>query len=207
MSFRGAAALAAVLALAGCAQPHVIRDRSDFLAEATRTYQGETRERVIQAAQTVLRISDPTDFEFRNTLNGFTGLRRYFVYAVLAAASGREKWEFLAEPTPDGVRASVSISEAGETSGGYSRTPYENAMLSIPLVRLFWVRVDYVLGRAPEWKTCDEAATELEQTKTNIAEALGGLCGTTSEGRDAPPPPRLPPLAKPVTVMKPKPRR
>jgi hypothetical protein len=96
-------------ALAGCAAaPHQVRDRDDYLAEATRVFPSETRERVLKAAETVFKISDPDDFEFRYTLTGFTGLRRYFIYAVIAAASGREKWEFLTEPDPSGLKASVS---------------------------------------------------------------------------------------------------
>jgi hypothetical protein len=186
--------IAVGLTLASCAQPHQIRDRTDYLAEGTRNFPGETRERVIKAAETVLRLSDPKDFEFRYTLNGFTGLRRYFVYAVLASQSGREKWDFLAEQTPAGIQASVSISEAGVTSGGYSSTPYEGAMASVPLYRLFWSRVEYVLGRRNSWTTCGEAQEELETTKTNTAAGLGGLCGSTSDGRDAPAPPQMAPI-------------
>jgi hypothetical protein len=181
--------------LCGCAAPHQIRDRSDFLAEAQREYPGETRERLITAAETVLKISDPADFEFRHTLAGFTGLRRYFIYAVLAAAEGREKWEFTTEQLPNGVmRAAITVSEAGTTVGGNSSTPYEGQMASIPLYRLFWARVEYVLGRRSDWITCDEAAKPLQASNTNAATALGGLCGGTSNGRDAPAPDQLPPI-------------
>lgn len=193
-------AVACALALAGCAQPHQIRDRSDYVAEGTRMYAGETRERVIKAAETVLRVSDPNDFEFRYSLNGFTGLRRYFIYAVIASASasGREKWDFLAEQAPAGIQASVSISEAGVSSGGYSSTPYEGAMASVPLYRLFWTRVDYMLGRNAHWQTCDEAAAILETDRTNVGAGIGGLCGPTSDGRDAPAPQPLGPLPPPA---------
>jgi hypothetical protein len=188
------------VALAGCAAaPHQVRDRDDYLAEATRVFPGESRERVLKAAETVLRISDPTDFEFRYTLTGFTGLRRYFIYAVLAAASGREKWEFVTEPEPAGLRASVSISEEGTTSGGaYSRNNYEGAMASVPLYRLFWSRVEYMLNKRPDWVTCEQAGAELQSSNTNAIAALGGLCGPTSDGRNAPAPEPLPPLAKPA---------
>jgi hypothetical protein len=202
MRLMGAAALAASLGLCGCAQPHQIADRQEYVAEATRAFPGETRERVIAAAQKVLKLSDPQDFDFRYTIDGFVGLRRYFVYAVLASQSGQEKWEFATREQPGVIEASVSISEAGRVSGGYSTTPFERAMNSIPLYRLFWSRVEYVLGRRPDWISCAEAAAPLESTKTNIAEALGGLCGTTSEGRDAPAPERLPPLPRPVASKK-----
>ncbi|WP_126400020.1 hypothetical protein [Blastochloris tepida] len=184
-----------MLLMAGaCATPHQIVDRSDFLAEATRTYAGETRERVIAAAETVLKISDPTDFEFRHTMNGFTALRRYVVYAVIASAQGREKWEFQVEAEGDRLRASVSISEAGVSHGGNSSTPYEGRMASVPLYRLFWARVDYVLGKRSDWLTCDVAAEQAKANNTNAAIALSGLCGATSDGRDAPPPPQMEPV-------------
>lgn len=184
--------------LAGCAAaPHQVRDRDDYLAEASRVFPGETRERVLKAAETVLRVSDPNDFEFRYTLTGFVGLRRYFIYAVLAAANGREKWDFMTEVEPAGLRASVSISEEGTTSGGYSTSRYENAMASVPLYRLFWNRVEYMLARRPDWVTCEQAAAGLASENTNTTAALGGLCGPTSDGRNAPPPEPLPPLVAP----------
>jgi hypothetical protein len=189
------AAIAALL-LSGCASaPHQITDREDFVAEGTREFKGETAERVIKAAEIVLKTSDPSDFEFRYNLDGFEGLRRYVVYAVLATAVGREKWDFRAVRSEAGaIRASVSISEAGRTTGGYSSTPYEGAMASIPLYRLFWTRVEYILGRRPEWISCQEALEAERAKNTNALAALGGLCGPTSDGRDAPAPPVLPPL-------------
>lgn len=143
----------------------------------------------------VLRDSDPSDFEFRDTLTGFTGLRKYFIYAVIAAANGREKWEFQTEADGKSVRAAVSVSEAGVSSGGYSASTYEGRMASVPLYRLFWDRVDYVLGRRPDWVTCAQAEAAL-QGSGGGAMALGGLCGPTSDGRNAPPSQRLPPPAR-----------
>jgi hypothetical protein len=166
------------------------------MAEATRTYRGEPRERVIRAAEIVLKHSDPEDFEFRYNLGGFEGLRRYFIYAVFASATGRERWQFQTDiPEPGIILASISISEAGQVHGNRSSTPYEGAMPSVPLYRLFWSRVDFVLGKNPTWVTCDDAAKELEATNTNLL-ALGGLCGPTSDGRNAPPPEVLPPPAR-----------
>ena len=191
--------------LAGCASaPQQVRDREDYLAEASRVFPGETRERVVKAAETVLRVSDPNDFEFRYTLTGFTGLRRYFIYAVLAAANGREKWDFMTEVEPAGLHASVSISEAGTSSGGYVTSRYENAMASVPLYRLFWSRVEYMLARRPDWVTCEQAGAELASANTNTA-ALGGLCGPTSDGRNAPAPEPLPPLVAGRPPVRPKP--
>jgi hypothetical protein len=201
--------IAALVASVGaCAAPPQITDRSEFLAEATRTYQGETTERMILAAQSVLEQSDPKYFEFRNTLNGFSGLRRYYVYAVIAAQNGRERWDFTADRGPNGaVRAGLTIADVGASQSGYNRTAYDVQMASIPMYRLFWSRVDYVLGRSENWTTCEDAEVQFHDTKISPLVALGGLCGPTSHGRDGEPPERLAPLPKPSnapTVTAPK---
>lgn len=195
MGLKKVGAVAVLAACLGACVAHQIRDRDDFLAEGVRTYPGESRERVLQAARTVLQISDPDDFEFRDTLTGFTGLRRYVIYAVIAASQGREKWEMQTESDGKGLRAAISVSEAGVSTGGYSTTPYEGRMASVPLYRLFWDRVDYMLGRRPDWVSCDQAEAALAASNTGSA-ALGGLCGPTSNGRNAPPPQPLPSLVK-----------
>src|SRR5690348_12557219 len=96
--------LACALAFSACAKPpEKIASREDYVREATRTYQGETRERVIKAAEIVLKNSDGEHFEFRYTVDGFVGLRRYFMYAVIASSSGRERWEFETRQTPGAI--------------------------------------------------------------------------------------------------------
>lgn len=202
-------AFAAVVALSicGCATPHQIMDRDDYLAEAAREYPEADREQLIRAAEAVLIHSDPKDWEFRYTPTGFTGIRRYMVYAVLAMSQGQEKWQFATEPgSPGNVRAYLSVEESGVSTGGYVSTPYDNKMASIALYRLFWARVDYMLGRRSDWWSCGDAAAHLRKTRTNEAAALSGLCGATSEGANAPPPkplgartfPEMPPAEIPT---------
>jgi hypothetical protein len=199
---------ALAVSVCACTPPPQITDRSDFLAEATRTYQGETTERVILAAQRVLEQSDPKGFEFRNTLNGFSGLRRYFVYAVIASQSGREGWDFTADREPNGgIRAGLTIADVGASQSGYNHSAYNVQMASIPMYRLFWSRVDYVLGRSDNWTTCDDAEVQFHDTKISPLVALGGLCGPTSHGRDGEAPERLAPSPRPSiapTVTAPK---
>jgi hypothetical protein len=199
-----AAAFAACVS--GCAAAPQITGRDDFLKEATRTYQGETTERVILAAQRVLDQSDPKYFEFRNTLNGFSGLRHYQVYAVVASATGSDRWDFTAEREPAGIKAAVTITDVGAAQNGYTRTSYDAAMTSIPLFRLFWSRVEYVLGRSDNWQTCDDAVVQFYDTKISADIALGGLCGPTSHGRDNEPPERLPSLLKQPSAGAPAPK-
>jgi hypothetical protein len=201
---RAMRALALGLCLSACAAPHQIVDRTDFLAEATRIYSGETTERVIEAAQRVLKQSDPGNVEIRNTLNGFTALRPFVIYLVLSSARGSEKWDFTADrDATGGVRAGLTVSETGEVYSITSTPQHADAALaSVPLYRLFWSRVDYVLGHRENWPTCEGAEADLRATNTNTVTALGGLCGPTSGGRNAQPPERLPVLP-PTSALKP----
>lgn len=182
-------AIIAVL-LTACGQAHQITTREDYLAEATRTYQGIDREQIIKAAEIVLKHSDPGDWDFRYKADGFVGLRRYFIYAVIAAAAGRERWEFTARYNDAGnIHAGVSVSEAGNTSNSYGSQAYEAGMNAVELYRLFWSRVDYVLGRRADWPDCDRAEKAIKAKGGNPS-SLAGLCGLTSQGRKSPPPQR-----------------
>ena len=176
--------------------PVQINDRQDYLAEATRTYQKQGKERIIQAAETILKTSDPNKFDMRYTGGGFVGLRKYFIYAIIASASGQEKWEFNVEEKGDTQVAALTLSDAGITASGSSINRYEGSLNAIPLYRLFWKRMDYMLGNRPDWVTCNQEVELLRAADVNPISALSGLCGPTSAGRDAPAPE---PLAKTST--------
>lgn len=181
---------ALALTLGGCGTaPVQINDRSDYLAEATRLYQNEDKERVIRAAETIIKTSDPTHVDMRYEGNGFTALRSYFVYAVLASQKGQEKWDFHIDEKPNAVEASLSISDQATVYGGYSAEHVEGSMKSIPLYRLFWKRMDYMLGRRADWASCSEEGTALANAGINAMAALSGLCGGTSYGKDTVPEP------------------
>lgn len=190
-------AMLLAVGVSGCAfAPHQIIDRDDYLAEATRTYKGEDRERVIRAAETVLKQSDPDNIEMRYTPNGFQALRKYFVYAVIAAARGREKWDFSVEEAKGAQVATLSVTEQGVSASGSSIRSYDNNMNQVPLYRLFWKRVDYLLGLRPDWTTCDQESAALQAANINATTSLSGLCGPTSAGRNLPPPEPLAPASR-----------
>lgn len=183
------ALFAGVLAVAGCTTPPKIADRNDYLAEGTRTYTGETRERVIRAAETLLKTADPGDFEFRHQANGFTGYRSYFVYLVLAGERGQDKWDFHTQEATGGVEASVSVSKAGIAGGGGTMVAFNEAVQWIPLYRLFWKRMDYMLGKRPDWVSCDQESAALRASGVTGIDGLAALCGTTLQGKDVQPEP------------------
>lgn len=105
------------LLLQGCGgAPPQISDRRDYVAEATRTYPGETKERVIEAAQLILKQSDPNDFQFQHYSYGFTGKRHYMIYVVLAASTGFETWNFSVEDNGKAQVASLAVSDSGSVT-------------------------------------------------------------------------------------------
>lgn len=191
------AVLGAAMSLCGCAREPKISDRQTAMVEASRTFSGETRERVIEAAEKVLRASDPDDFEFSERLNGFEGRRHWMIYLVLSSAVGIDKWDFQTEEIGHSLRASVSVSIQAQGSSRYSHLYVDVLDNKIALYRLFWARVDYVLGRSTHWPTCEEAWDEQDAKGFNRT-AIDSLCGLTNDGRTAPPPAPL----KPVTRSK-----
>lgn len=155
---------------------------SNASSGSTRSYAGETKERVIEAAKAVLTASDPKGFQFGDSLGGFTGYRGYSEYAVVVYTTARDKWNFEAETSGKSVRAAVSVVASGTRSGTFNSTSFEEPVATPALLRLFWDRVDYMLGKRADWVTCSQAGA---------ADDVAALCGSGS-GRDAPAPPALP---------------
>lgn len=146
--------------LAGCnayaIPPIHVDDRSAYVAEQTRVFAGVTREQLLQAAETVVRSSGG-QYEFVYGLNGFSARRPYFVYGVLGSAFGRDRWDVDTEPTPAGLRASVTVADAGDLHGGLSPSRYETVATDTSVYARFWGRVEGVLGRGAEPVVCDAA--------------------------------------------------
>ncbi len=176
--------------LSACVAAPRVESHAQWLAEATRTYPDEAPERVIAAAEAVLRHADPGDFTFDYRTGGFRAHRKFLVYAVLAAADGEDRWTFQAGRGTGGARASVWLSERARVHGvGGTRSVQANSQ-QIGTFRLFYARIDHLLGRRPDWVTCGEAPAKLGLPPDNPGTA--GLCGLTLQGRDAPPPPPVP---------------
>ena len=179
--------LISLVVLSGCGTDITVNDRNEYLAEQTRIYKNEDRERMLRAAEAVVRASGPGQYEFEFGLNGFSARHSYFIYGVVASAYGREKWDFNIEPGTAGLRATATLSDAGDVHGGLSISRYEKIAVGAPVYQLFWARVDYVLGRRPDWITCERA-----QIEKSAYGSLYGLCRSADEPVPEPlPQPRL----------------
>jgi hypothetical protein len=189
--------LAAVLLatwVSACATGERPNNHADWLKEATRVWPGETQARLISAAEAVVRHADPTDTTLEYSKAGFLARRKFVIYAVVAAAVGEDRWTFSASENTEGASASVRIIQRGTAFSGSSSERFRDNQTDIGGLRLFYARMDYLLGRRPDWVTCDAAAAKLSLPVDK--QGTDSLCGLTLQGRDAPPPAKLPPKPK-----------
>lgn len=183
---RRKAILVIALLLPACAgPPDMTREQS--LAETNRIYNAASPEQVARAAEIVLRHSDPPDFTITHSSIGFKAVRHGIIYTVLNAAHERDTWTFSVMPAENGgTRASIQVDSDYSMVLGFGSNPGSKPT---PLdYRMFWARVEFVLGLRNEWADCNNAwrLTNRPQSEGKIF-----LCSLLHDGRNAPPPPRL----------------
>jgi hypothetical protein len=177
--------------LAACARPERTTNHADWLREATRVWPGESKARVIAAAEAVVKHSDPRDIKVEYSKQGFVARRKFFIYAVLAAVDGEDRWTFHASENSEGASASVRVIQRGTAQSGRFGERFRENEVTVGSFRLFYARVDYMLGRRPDWITCSEAPAKLGLPAE--APGLQALCSLTHQGADAAAPTKLPP--------------
>lgn len=168
----GLAVAMIVLMLTGCAvQPPKQLSRDEWIATTNRIYPDVDKDKLIAAAEKVLRLVDGDDFAIQHTNEGFNAVRNWTAYAVIAAASGTDYWNFTVAQTADGNRASLHVSTmssaimpmaVGGPDGGETvfSAPAQGAPIDGNLLYdVFWSRLDYLLGKSDKWLTCDDVAT------------------------------------------------
>jgi hypothetical protein len=184
-------AAALLAALAACTPARRVATHEEWLREATRVWPGETRARVIAAADAVVKHADPRDTTVEYNRHGFAARRKFFIYALIASASGTETWTFSSAENTQGASATVRIIQRGTAQAGSQSERFRENQVYLGSLRLFYARVDYLLGRRPDWITCSQAQEKLDLPTG--APGLQSLCSLTHQGRDAPPPPKVAP--------------
>lgn len=160
--------MAAALVLVGCTtQPTKPWTRAEAEAITTRTYRGVSPEQALDAAEQVFRLADENDVVFSYGTGALQAQRNVLVYAVLAAVSGNYRFDISAKPVSDGTQ--VTINTRSNMSGTYS-FPTSTPVSWPQGYRLFFDRVDYLLGKKEHWLTCPEAR------KSYGVQAIEELC-------------------------------
>ncbi len=151
MTIHRSCILLLAFALAGCAPysiPQLSRD--EWIALKTRTYPGVPVTAAYDAAERILRLADPKDVTASYDAAGRLRLvRAWMIYtgvAFVGVRTGQDVWLVEAVPAADGTQITV-------TASGDLGVPDDPA-----LYRLFWARMDYLLGRTATWTTCEDAA-------------------------------------------------
>ena len=179
-----------LLALAGCAtKPMDPMSRDQWKQETKRTYTGVTPDQVIKSAERLFKLWDGSDFTFGYADNEITATRKGFVFAIINYTEFADHWRVSAQlKDKDSVEVSVNLAVSGTSStmalGG--ATPImgpgisNGANVNTPYIyRLFWSRMDYLLGKGDRWFSC----AEWKDTRgVGIAE-LGSPCNMLADDK------------------------
>jgi hypothetical protein len=139
----------------GCATTRPQLSREEWLAVTSRTYDGVTKEQVLEAAERLFRLADGDDFVISHTEEGLYATRNWLVYLILAGAMGTDYWQLKAVPTPTGVNVTVyATTQAGSvvpiavTTGGWTATTTPMAgtpVIGTAIYDVFWSRMDWCI--------------------------------------------------------------
>lgn len=162
-SYKVLAAALSLSGLAGCATPPQ-PSRAEYLAQVSRTY-AQPKEKVLAAAEEVLRLADGNDFQIAHNSDGFTAQRNWLVYIVIGASAGVDYWVVKTTEkdgrtqveTQVGTSMSTIAPMATTTPGTYSATTLPAGALVVTgpaLYEVFFARMDYMLGLRADWPTC-----------------------------------------------------
>ena len=174
MSKFAVALVAAVLA--GCATTRPQLTRDEWLATTSRTYEGVSKEQVIGAAERLFRLADGDDFNIAHNDDGIYASRNWTAYVVIAAAMGIDYWQLSVTPAGAGVKVRVQVNTQAQgvtpmatTNGAWTATTTAMAgspVMGTAIYDAFWSRMDYLLGKRPDWMTCQIADERVKQKVT-----------------------------------------
>jgi len=186
----------ASIVMTGCAGKQMTRAEQLALRDKSReaavnTYQGFTKDQVIEAAEKTLRLIDPTDAVFTHTEDKMVMTRPYSLFLGVSSVHGYDFWimEFK-EKENQTIETTVTVVTI-QNSGPFAQMPkipplggvgVSQSTLSEAEAKAFYKRLDYMLGIEKQWMTRADALKMAEENGyvTNIG-AYGGhfnfLCG------------------------------
>jgi hypothetical protein len=182
---RNSPAIFVLLLLTACARPQRVENHADWLKESTRVYAGETRARVIAAAEAVLKHADGRDTRFEYNQNGFSATRPFGMNALAVGIKGEDRWTFSVREGKAGSATALRVIRSGTASAASKRSRFRENVVYLGSFRLFYARIEYVLGRRTDWISCEKARAALDLP--GDAEGTDLLCGITHQSADAPP--------------------
>jgi len=169
--------LTLLLLTASCATTRNM-PREEYLRTTTRTYDGLSKDEILNKIEKIFLLSDKDDYSFAHTPNGMQANRRWLVYLILAASSGTDSWAINIEEKDGKSLVSVNVSTSSGTvaaspnggSGANTLTTPSNSYIlqGNSIYYLFYSRLDYLLGKSDKWLTCSEFEKFIsEENKTS----------------------------------------
>lgn len=178
--------LSAIVSLAGCANVGPPAWTREFAEQTTtRTYTGRSRSQVIDAAENVLKLSDPKKVTFDYTDGGFVATRSYNVFIGIASISGTYTFDFTTTETTSGTLAKLKIYTTSAAQSA-AVVPVGGLYAAVPTAipsdgthifqwpasyQLFFDRLDHLSGGETDWMDCPTAREKIS-SGINSLEAL-----------------------------------
>jgi len=165
--------LSLILFLMGCATPRPQLSREEWLAVSSRNYEGVTKDQALNAAEKLFRLADGDDFKIVHTEDGLYATRNWGAYMVIAFVAGTDYWQVKVTPTNNGIKAFVQVNT--QSQGAMPMTTTDGAMTATmmpmsgspvegtAIYDVFWSRMDYLLGKRPDWMNCHCANERVKQ--------------------------------------------
>jgi hypothetical protein len=180
--------------VAGCAGPQ-LQTREDWLAATSRTYRDVAKDDILRAGEHLFRLADGTDFTIVHQQDALIASRQWMVYLVIAVGFGTDHWVVRAQEARDGaIQVTVSASTQSQMAGPSQPTlsggtpsmgpTFGSPVTNPALYRLFWARMDYLLGVSDKWLTCDDASSVYQVSRASNGMEL--LCNPLNVNDDKP---------------------
>jgi len=157
----------------------------------SREYQNIDKAKLLKACEAALTASDHDYKISQRSDNGFSAERSWVFVAVIFNQMGKSFWKVALEEQDGRIilrarswssidKRSIPPFPVDTTAGTTDNEPY----LSAALYKLFFDRVDYVLGRRQTWPTCKEAKNDLAAKESGAElESLCAYADSTVPGR------------------------
>ena len=157
-------ALIVGIGLGGCATKPKISEE-EMKAAMTRTYQGVSSGQVMKASEKLLKMVDEKRFQFTQSGNQLTATRSGEIFTgMYSGGKSRVSGVWLVNTKEMGKSTVVKIEAAWKTeplSTGLSskvKRPEGTAVY-----KLFFSRLDNLLGKSNEWMTCEGMKKAIQQ--------------------------------------------
>lgn len=176
-------ALLLTLTLASCAAKKQLTpeeaeaERERQIQMVTRVYEGKSQKDVLMAADRIFRLDD-SDYVISHSETSLVAKRNWMVYLVITAAFGTDTW--VVETFPEGNATKVITRHSGQAQSmmptptvGFNGQMGMTASTGPSMqgmstwsgpYRLFYERMDYLLGKKTDWIRCRDAKDGYEGT-------------------------------------------